>query len=54
MENVQDFDHFIRTKNNDIPDNYTASKTIGDAPVQMVSRVLLIVAETQAPVMTAN
>lgn len=28
LENVQDFNHFIRTKNNEIPDNYTASKTI--------------------------
>lgn len=54
MENVQDFNHFIRMKNNGIPDNYTASKTIWDAPVQMVSRILLIVAETQAPTKTAN
>lgn len=28
VENVQDFNHFIRTKNNDRPDNYTASETI--------------------------
>lgn len=38
-------------KNNGIPDNYTASKWIWDAPVQMVSRMLLILAETWAPAM---
>lgn len=54
VENVQDFNHFIRTKYNDIPDNYTVSKTIWDAPAQMFSRILLIVAETQAPIMAAN